>query len=69
MVYEKTLSAGINRKNRRVTGEDFALIRTITGGEQAITGRSDSARRTRAGASKTGFAGGIAGAWEVAQKG
>ena len=60
MDYAKTFRAGIRRNNRSVTGSDFALIREITGGVSAITGKSDSGRRKRAGGFENGFAGGLA---------
>ena len=69
MVYEKTLRAEIKRNNRSVTGSVFALIREITGGVLAITGKRDSGRRNRAGGFENGFAGGLAGARKGAWKG
>src|SRR5271157_4207523 len=62
MAYAKPLRAGIRCNNGSVTGGDFALIRAITGGVLAITGKSPSGRRKRAGGFENGFAGGLAGA-------
>ena len=57
MVYTRTLRSGIRCNNRSVTGSDFALIRAITGGVLAITGKGDFGRRKRAGGSENGLAG------------
>ncbi len=62
MDYEKTLRAGVKRNNRSVSESDFALIREITGGVVAITGKRDSGRRKRAGGFENGFAAGLTGA-------
>ena len=62
MDYANTLSAVINRNNRSGTGGNFALIRTVTGGEQAIKAKGDSGRRKRAGGFESGFAGALGGA-------
>ena len=69
MIYAKMLSAGIRHNNRSVTGSDFALIRAITGGGLAITGRSDSGPPKRAGGFENGFAGGLADTRIGTQKG
>ena len=69
MVYANTLRAGMRRDNRSGTGGCFALIRAIAGGVSAITGKSDSGRRKRAGGFGYGLAGGLAGTRKSASKG